>query len=544
MADVAVAGRGLTPHRRVRTTAFRHDVRLIRRSTIGWVLLFAAFAASTVTAYTSAYTTAQARQAIALLIEGNRAFQALYGLARQIDTTGGFLAWRSGGALAIIAGIWGLLMSTRILRGEEELGRYELVVGGALTPVSAVGAALVAMGLAFVLVWVFLFAVLVKLGQGAGGSAVFALEVAGSGLLFAAVGSLSSQLVPVRRRAASLAGIVLGVSVLLRVLADGTSGLDILRGVTPLGWAESLHPYTGDDLVWAVPMVMTIVVLGVATLLIARHRDLHAGVLWSSEGGRSSDRMLGSSLGFAARLSVMPTAVWSICLAAFTAVLGLLANDVAEFVARSPSFQRLARRLGVSSFGTAEGFISFSFSFLLVAVCLFVGFRVQATREEEASGRLDNVLVRAVGRRSWLGSQALVAGAAAVVVSFAAGLAAWAAAASRGADVGLAGMLAAAANCVPVAVLFLGVGVLAFAVAPRAAPAVVFGAVAVAFMLQLVGSLAHVPRVVLDLSPFHHAAAVPAQPLNGMAAAVMGLLGIAAVLAGLEAFARRDVAGA
>ena len=51
---------------------------------------------------------------------------------------------------------------------------------------------------------------------------------------------------------------------------------------------------------------------------------------------------------------------------------------------------------------------------------------------------------------------------------------AWAGAASQGADVSLARMLEAGANCLPVAVLFLGLGALALALAPRAGTTIAY----------------------------------------------------------------------
>jgi ABC-2 type transport system permease protein len=332
--------------------------------------------------------------------------------------------------------------------------------------------------------------------------------------------------------------------VLLRVVADGTANLGWLRALTPFGWIEDLRPFSGSDLPWLVLLAAAAAVLVLATVRAAAGRDLGAGALWSGETGRSSAGLLGSELGFTTRSSIMPTAVWTVSIAAFGAVLGLLSVDAAEFAARSPGFRRIAGRIGGIDIGSAKGFIGYAFSMMVVPVCLFVAFRMQAAREEEATGRLDNVLARAVGRRGWMLSQVGVAAAGAAVMAVGIAVATWAAASSRGAGVELGGMLLAAANWLPVVLLFLGIGVLAFAAVPRAAPALSLGAVAVGFLLQLVGMLTKMPRAVLDLSPFHHVAASPAVGVNTGAAAVMLAIGAACAAAGTEVFARRDLAGA
>jgi len=62
-----------------------------------------------------------------------------------------------------------------------------------------------------------------------------------------------------------------------------------------------------------------------------------------------------------------------------------------------------------------------------------------------------------------------------------------------------------------------------------------------AYLLQLIGSLADAPRNLVDLSPFSHVAAVPAQPVDVTPMVVMlGLALIGAVVAEVG-WRRRDV---
>ena len=56
-------------------------------------------------------------------------------------------------------------------------------------------------------------------------------------------------------------------------------------------------------------------------------------------------------------------------------------------------------------------------------------------------------------------------------------------------SVSLATMIGAGANCLPPAVLFLGLAALAYAAIPRAAAGISYGLVAVAFLWQLFGAL-------------------------------------------------------
>ena len=91
--------------------------------------MFALTVISSVVAYKSTYGTPAERAQLLRGITGNSGIRALFGPARQIDTVGGFLAWRTLGLLPLIAGIWGLLVGTRMLRGEEDHGRWETLLG-------------------------------------------------------------------------------------------------------------------------------------------------------------------------------------------------------------------------------------------------------------------------------------------------------------------------------------------------------------------------------------------------------------------------------
>ena len=108
----------------------------------------------------------------------------------------------------------------------------------------------------------------------------------------------------------------------------------------------------------------------------------------------------------------------------------------------------------------------------------------------------------------------------------------------------LASMLEAGVNGVPVALLFLGVAALAYAVVPRAGAGIGYGLVTVTFLWQLVGALLGVPKWIVDLTPFAHVGLVPAQPFRPGAAVGMAAIGAVVGLAAIAFFQRRDLTGA
>src|SRR5262249_60359949 len=118
----------------------------------------------------------------------------------------------------------------------------------------------------------------------------------------------------------------------------------------------------------------------------------------------------------------------------------------------------------------------------------------------------------------------------------------WAGAGSQPAHVSFGRLLEAGANCLPTTFLFLGIAALAFALLPRAATGIAYGLVTLAFVWDLFGSLLGAPKWLLDATPFQRIGLVPSQPFR--AADALAMLTIAAIsaLAGVQLFARRDLA--
>jgi hypothetical protein len=201
---------------------------------------------------------------------------------------------------------------------------------------------------------------------------------------------------------------------------------------------------------------------------------------------------------------------------------------------RSTRLERSADRVTLRVLG-------FSFIFFLLAVSLFCGMQISSLRGEEAEQRLETLLALPVGRSGWLAGRMLLAAAGAAAIALAAGLLAWAGAAAQGADVSVTEMLRAGANTLPPALLFLALGTLAFALAPRASTVIAYGLVGLAFIWELFGALLEVPAWLLAVSPFHDVGLVPGEPFEAGAAAIMLALAASVALAAVTIFRWRDL---
>ena len=187
------------------------------------------------------------RQAASTQLLANPAVRALYGMPFDVTTAGGFTVWRVGTFLCVFAGLWAVMATTRVLRGEEEAGRWDLLLTASVTRGGVLlshvegrsAAGSVVVGLA-------VFGSFVAGGEPAGPAALYAVGVAFLTLTFVAVGAVTSQLFGARRRASGTAGAVLGVSYVIRMVADGTTDGAWLRWASPLGWVENLQAFAAQ----------------------------------------------------------------------------------------------------------------------------------------------------------------------------------------------------------------------------------------------------------------------------------------------------------
>ena len=512
-----------------------------RVRTVSFGLLFAVSAYLQATAYREGYPTLADRLRFARSVGTNDAARLLYGEPHDLLSVGGYVSWRVGGTLAVFASIWGLLAAVRAMRAEEEAGRAELVLAGTVGRRRAFLAQLAAIGAGAAVLWLAAFAAFAAGELPLGGSAYLALAIVSVVPVFVGVGAVASQLAATKRLATGLSTAVLTIAFALRTIADTTSGgRDWLRWATPLGWAEELRPFADPQPIVLLLPVSTGALLLAAAAALAVRRDLGRGLLPSRDSAEPRVRLLGSPVAHAFRSERGGLTAWLVGIGALAFLFGVLSDAVTSDVI-SEDVQRQLEKLGAESVVTPSGYLGFTFVIFVLAVSLFCCMQLGAIRAEEAEQRLDTLLALPVGRRGWLAGRLLLTAAGAAALAVVAGVLAWAGAATQGVGLSLAEMVGAGANCLPVALLFLGLGAIALALAPRLGTGVAYGLVAVAFVWELFGALLEAPEWLLALSPFHDIGLVPAESFEAIAAAIMLTVAALAGIVAVWMFARRDL---
>ncbi|MDE3103441.1 MAG: hypothetical protein KGJ98_14565, partial [Chloroflexota bacterium] len=196
-------------------------------------------------------------------------------------------------------------------------------------------------------------------------------------------------------------------------------------------------------------------------------------------------------------------------------------------------------RLGVRA--ASEAYLGITFFMAVLVLAVLAAGMMSAVRDEEASGRLDNLIVRPTPRVVWLFGRVAIACLVVLLGGVIAGAATWAGSESQHVGVPLDKLLQAGVNATPPAIVVIGAAVFVLGVGPRLVSAVAYGIPAYSFVVELVGSLVKGQDWIRDTSLLHHIELAPAAKPDWGQDLVLVLIAAALAVAGAIAFQLRDV---
>lgn len=514
--------------------------RQTRRGTLITTALAAGISAVAVAAHHSTVkdpADAAALQALA----GNPAIRTLFGEPLALHDAGGFAVWRTGTALAVVVGVWALLAATRITRGEEDAGRWDVLLAGRVPVTTVVARHTAVLTSACLLAGAAAFAGLTAAGAAPGGAAVHSAGLALCGVFFAAAGAMAAQVYATRSAAGGAAVAVLGVSMLLKMVGDGVTSLGWLRWLSPFGLTALSRPYDGNRLWPLVILLAACLTLATGAAAAAGRRDIRGGYLRSPSGRAPRMWLLGSVQAFAVRRLLRPLAAWSAGVGTYYLLIGVLAVSMTDFLADNPRFADLAAQAGFAGLGTVKGYTATLFALLALPTGAFAAVRLARLAEDESGRRLTLLFAQPLIRARLLVGEIAAALGGVIVLITVAGLATWTGTTAAGAGLGLTAALSGAWNVLPIALLCLGTAVLALGWTPRAVAAIGSLPATGGFLLEVIADTSGWPAWIGQLSPFAHLAAVPGAPVNWPAVLLMTAIAALAAATGVIGYQRRDL---
>jgi ABC-2 type transport system permease protein len=469
-----------------------------------WVLGITLLVLVTASSIKGLYPTQADLDTAAATAEANAALIALQGPAYGLDTLGGQVVFNFGAFGFALVALMGIFLVGRHTRADEEAGRTELLratVVGRNAPVTAV--LLVAAG-------------------------VYAPTRA-------CITAVTAQVVENARPAYGLAGAVLGVSYVLRAIGDAGGGT--LSWLSPMGWAQGMRPFAGERWWPLVLLVGSSALLIWAAYLLLAHRDLGSGLFRPGLGPAAAGSGLRSPVGLAVRLQRWTVAAWVLGIALAGVAYGTIVTDVGDLIGDNSTLEDM---IAQGSGDLTETFLSTT---LLSLALIGSGFAVSATlrlRSEETAGHAEVVLATATSRARWAASHLLIALGGSLVLAVGAGLGLGITYGVVIDDLGQVPRLTGAAIAyVPALWIGAGIAFLVFGARPSWT-AVAWGALGVFAVIGFLGQLLQLPDWVMDLSPFQHVPAMPAEGFSSVPLVVLTAVAAVLVGVGMAAFRHRD----
>lgn len=518
-----------------------------RRGAIIFGLAAACMVALQGLAFAASYTSELARHQFATTLASNPALGLLYGEVRQIEMPAGYMVYRTLAFLALVGSLWGLSVATRLFRGQEEDGRLELLLTGRSTMTSALAQTFSGLMQSLAVAFVICSLILVALGKSSqiqvspSASVFLAASLMAPVALFMCLGLLTSQLGSTRRRALIYGAVILTISFILRSLGNILDSLAWLKYLTPFGWTDKLHPVTGSEWIWFLPIATASLLLLGAAYYFAYSRDLNDSVIGDSGTAKARLGLLKNPFTFAFRMNRTSLAGWLLAIVGVSGLIAGLAKTASEAVGDSESLVKALGNLTSSNSAVALAFASFAGFFIAILLTAVIATGIGHMKDDETSGQLDNFVVGTVSRTRWLVDRALLLIVSSMAICCIANISSWAIIRAQGYSVSFTTMFIGGLTYITPSILMLGIGVLIYGFKPRIASYALYAWIVWSFLIEMVGSVINLSSGLVNTSLLKYISFVPAANANWKTAGIISAIGFICFVVGAILFARRDL---
>lgn len=504
-----------------------------------WATSIAALVAVSAVSVSGLYGTVQQQMEYVQVTLGNAALIVQSGPGYGLDhpTIGAIFMNETAIWTIVLSALFGILMTTRHTRLEEETARSELVRSAPVGRYAGSAGALLAVLVSQLIVAAAVALVVTGSGYGPAGTLAFGAALVAAGMTFSASTLVAAQVAASSRAASGLGLSVLGIAFVVRAYGDVSAPW--VSWLSPIHWAQAVRPFAGEQwLVLGLPVILTVALLMVATLL-SEHRDFGAGLRTPRPGRAQSALHRDPLLALATRLHRGAIIGWAAAIAAGAFFLGVVADQAERMAADNPAMADALAALGNGSI--TDVFLATG---LLIVGFLAAGFVVGAMlrmRTEEAAGRVDPLLATPVRRTRWAASHLTVAMGALVGLMALGGVAEGLGAALVLGDGSRIVTMVAAGLTMTAGVAVLGaIAFLLCAGVPRWAM-LAWAPLVISAAVSFLGNALDLPRWVVDLSPFHHVPQLPGASFDLEPLTWLCLVTASFVVAGLLALPYRDM---
>jgi ABC-2 type transport system permease protein len=530
---------------------FRVAARRDRIQLSIWVLGIAALITGIASVLLSVFDTQQELELVITSFGANPVIRA-FGIPAGASA-GSLLMLRAFVLMAVLVGLMSAMAVVRHTRQNEDTGRAELIGSTAVGRHASMAAALILVVLANAALAVLVAGGLILNDLPADGAIAAGVALGAVGTAFAGLAAITVQIAPNARPATGFAAMGIGVAYLLSAAGGVLGSIDAtgtvvspawISWLSPIGWGQLMRPFGETEWVFLLLFAAWFVVTVAIAFALEARRDLGRGLLPEHRGPpRAAPRLL-SPLGLAWRLNRGLFIGWAIGVAVLGGVFGAVSNAFDDLIRDVEEAADLFLRIG----GTEEltdAFFAVIVGMMAIVIAVFTTQTVLRMRGEETDGLLEPVLATAVSRTRWMAAHVTVAAVGSVALLLIIGVSAGLLAGITTGELGthLPTLTAAALTHVPAVLLIGGIAVLLVGAFPRVAGPLAWTIFTVSLVTgPMFGQMLDLNQALLNISPFTHVPAIPAEDFRLLPMLVLSALMLVTAALGLLAFRRRDLA--
>ncbi len=498
-------------------------------------------------AYAEAYPDQHTRDLFVASLKSAPGLGFMAGEIEDASSPASYSIYKSIALMTLVTSIWGLLVTTRLLRGQEEDGRLEPIIAGNTTKRSASLHMLVGFSYSIIIAYLIAFVFIAALGAvpkvdlAVGNAALLALSVFLPGIFFAGLGTVTSQLAVTRGRALAYGLVPLLVLFTIRGAANSISDWNWLKQLSPFGWTDLLNSVRDPQLVWIIPTIAAALVCVPIGLYLAGKRDLGASIIRQSDTARSHFFLLGSAFQLSIRQNIGTFIWWAIGTLSYTALLAAIAKVGADLLEQSPAFAQVIGKLGGSHDDLVIAFLGFGGLFTALILLVMSAVWMGSIRQEEAKGYVDNLLIQPIARSSWLAKKVALIITMISIISLLSGYLIWQIAAAQDVKIDLWIMIQNAVALIGTVILTIGIGTLFYGILPRLASLIMYAVIIWAFVVDVLKSFFSLGDFIDKTSLLHYVSFAPTKAPDWSTFLWLIAIGTMLIAAGIVAFSKRDI---
>ncbi len=520
----------------------RFQLRRARVYLLGWFAGLVGFNWLVAAGFPELYPTGAERAEFATTID-TPAMRSMTGPGEYLDvyasSIGAMFAHQMVLWVGAVVAVMFILLITRLTRADEETSRLEVIRSEPIGRRADLAAAILLAIVAAVALGL-LMALSVRGMEGAGleGSLLYGLNYTAIGIVFAAVTAAAAQLGSYASTANGMGFGVLGFAVLTSALGNAQENATVW--FSPIGWAQVTFVFTPEHRWW--PLLFAAAVAAVlfwwAFALVAR-RDFGQGLMPARAGRPEAKPGLHSISGLTFRLTRGLTWAAVVTMALLGAAYGSVIGSAADMLSGLSEAQQEIINQGGADY--AENFASTISKIDAFFATIFGLLVIGRARKEETGGRGELLAAAPIRRSGWPGSYlpaALFTSGLATIVGGIFLALTGAASMNDGSYFGkilLASMLYLPAVWVMVALAYATLAWLPRAGWLRWLPWVYV------FIVGYYGRVLELPDGAVNLSPFEHVSAYPAQDVEVLPVIVLFAIAAAFTALGYTGVRRRDL---